>query len=106
MVKVYGRRTGAYINFDNTVNVPHVLIDTEGGPMTVKHTHEIPFPNGKGHTPCSEQYFTTKQVYNELRSKHEHLNQFNAEDYERLSRLDDKLANLRLRGHTGESVRY
>lgn len=104
MVKVYGKRLGADINFDNTVHVPHVLIDTEGPTMT--HTHVIPFPNGKGHTPCSEQYFTTKQVYNELRSKHEHLNQFNAEDYELLSRLDDKLANLRLRGHTGTGVRY
>lgn len=73
--------------------------------MAPKHTHEIPFPNGKGYTPCSAEYHTKQAEYSDLRSQCE-LNKFTPDDYERLGRLDDELALMQLRGHLGKSVRY
>lgn len=98
MTRVYGSRLGAYINFGNT----------EGGtmPEKLKFTHEIPYPNGQGYTPCTAAYYAKKGEYAALRGKCEHLNQFTPDDYQRLGELDNELAQMQLNGHLGKGVRY
>lgn len=70
--------------------------------------HRIYFPNGKGYTPCSALY---EQLRHELYAicdpnDGESIHDLSPDDYQRWSELDNELANLRLHGHVGTSVRY
>lgn len=71
----------------------------------MEHVDCIDFPNGKGYTPCSQEYRDTYDARNEICDLNdgEFLKDLSPEDYEKWSRLDDKLAQLQMNGHTGKS---
>lgn len=74
----------------------------------MEHTHTLPFPNGKGHTPCTEEYHRTKEQRDNIcdLNNGESLAELDSQGYEEWSVLDDRLASMQLNGHTGRAVFY
>lgn len=75
-----------------------------------EHTTQLAWPNGKGHTPCSQEFADTKHARDSIYAvgnvQGETLDGLSPEQYQRWNELDDKLNQLQLNGHLGQSVRY
>lgn len=77
--------------------------------MTIEHNHRLPFPNGKGYTPCTKEYLLIKNERDAIYDPNEEdrfLKDLDADEYQRWSELDEALAQLQMRGHLGTSVRF
>lgn len=76
----------------------------------MEHTAQLHWPNGKGYTPCSQEFADTKNardaIYEVGNLEGETLDGLSPELYQRWNELDDKLNSLQLAGHLGESVRF
>lgn len=69
-------------------------------------THSIEFPNGKGFTPCTKEYY---DLYHEKKELHdpasgESLDDLPPADYQRWCVMDNKIMLMLLEGHLGKSV--
>ena len=76
-------------------------------PATREFTRNLPFPNGKGYTPCTKVYY---DVYHDKMAicnpnAGESIDALSPEKYQRWSELDNDLMGMSLDGHLGTSVR-
>lgn len=78
-------------------------------PQMAKFTARIEFPNGRGYTPCTEEYARIKAQRDAIYTASEDgssLQDLSADDYNLWNELDHELGRLQLDGHVGQSVRY
>lgn len=72
-----------------------------------KLDHHIEFPNGKGYTPCTKEYYdlyTEKMaIYDPANGNYDDLS---PEDAQRWSEMDNKIMGMTVDGHVGKSVTY
>lgn len=71
-------------------------------------THSIEFPNGRGFTPCTKEYY---DLYHEKKalydpSSGESLDDLPPAAYQRWCEMDNKITNMALDGHLGKAVWY
>lgn len=71
-------------------------------------TDSIDFPNGRGYTPCTAEYIETKEKRDAIYVPGDGrtLDDLSPEEYQAYSELDNKLMQLQLSGHLGQSVRF
>lgn len=72
------------------------------------YTRSIEFPNGKGYTPCTQEYY---DLYHEKKALHdpasgESLDDLPPADYQRWCEMDQKVMLMSVDGHVGKSVWY
>lgn len=74
----------------------------------MEHNGFIDWPNGKGVTLCSLEYQETMEKRDTLRAKYEDcgLDDMEPEDYQEWSVLDNRLNEMQISGHVGESVKF
>lgn len=82
---------------------------------TMRHTHEIEWPNGKGYTLCTPEYADAiadecnlmarlRDMQREIEAGHSP--QGYADLYERAHRAADRVLFLQAAGHLGQGRRY
>lgn len=76
--------------------------------MAHNYVECIDFPNGKGYTPCTQEYRDTYDARAAICDMNdgESIHDLDYDEYQAWSALDDKLAQLQLSGHLGQSVRF
>ncbi len=71
------------------------------------HDAIIDWPNGKGYTPCTAEYWNLHDERESLKpTDDETLDDLSPERYQRYCEIDNELGGLQLNGHLGKSVRY
>ena len=69
-------------------------------------TRNLPFPNGKGYTPCTKEYFDLYHAKMALHNPADgSLDALSPEDYQRWCEMDQQIMQMALDGHIGTSVR-
>ena len=74
----------------------------------IPHPDRIEWPNNRGYTPCSAEYFNKMEQRDKIYIP-DHgrtLDELTPEEYQEWSVLDDELNTMQLFGHLGHHVRY
>ena len=74
--------------------------------MKIELTHQIDWPNGQGHTPCSAQYMAAMEERDAIGETSPTLDGLSPENYQRWNELDSEMLQMQVNGHVGKSVRY